>query len=157
MSHLLSVPNIVEREEAKVIARKNKIFRVKNCALVASLVGLASFGALSFSSYRKSASELDKMHKDNQSLKAKTDRLQANVVGLTLENRRLKQYANDAEIFANSLREPMPDMVDVCKTLDEEAEMEKQNMQQKKAYEDACRTLGIDYEQLIRLQKGWGR
>ena len=125
----------------------------KNAVKSGLIVFLAVLGGyLSVSSNKKSA-DLEKAEKRNDALIKAAYYFQQDSQKVALENIELRRYANDAKSFANSIHAPYPDLVD-GKTAEEEKAIETKYKKELKAYDDACKVLGIDQEQLFRLQKG---
>ena len=152
-NNLFSVSNAMwVRKKAEKKISPNAI-RVRN----AIIAGVAIFGALSFDAYRKAASELGKTRQENEALQADISRFQKDAANLALENMDLKNYAEDAQAFALSIRPWLDENDSGCEDPNCEKcrKMEKENDKKLDDFSEAMDTIGINYDALSRLQDGY--
>ena len=161
-------------EEMKRIAKRTKLvdenisLNRKNHLLWVGLIGLSVLSALSVSSCRKNASDLDKANQQNKIMAGDIAHYQQEVRDLAIENFGLKTYANDAEDFVSAIHPLYPTERDGLTSLESGASMiqadssaEKEDAKVKNEYEKACEVFGFNEKerqaQLLRLQQGWQR
>ena len=145
------------------IIEENKSLRRKNALSVATLLAMTVLTVCSIKSCRKNEAALQNAHQENKKLKESISLYHEDAKNLAIENTDLKDYANEAEVFASSIHPPYPTNRDGLSALDEkeamkrEEEIKKEDAKAMKKWEDSCETIGIDHATLIRLQKGWSR
>lgn len=148
------------------LMRRNENIKKENDSLIQSnyflkkgLVGLSILSVLSIGSCYKNAKALTEVRADNKELANRVAYFQKDSAELFSENKKLKNYADDAQNFALGIR-PLLDENDFgcedpncikCK------KMEKENDKKLDEFSKAMDTLNLDQKVLFRLQEGWQR
>ena len=141
-------------EEMKCIAKRTKLIdenislNRKNHLLWAGLIGLSAVSALSIHFCHKNAKALETTRSENSALKQMVAHFQKDAADLFDKNQGLKPYKD----FVDTIEPFYPDMVN-GKTEAEEKEIEKQNLEGQKKWDDACRTMGINPVELMHLKE----
>ena len=148
---LLSASNAVHTEKdltyAKLLKEHSALKR-KN-VLASGLAGfLAIVSTLSISSCRGNAKALDATRSENAALTQSVTHFQKDALDLFDKNQNLKSYKD----FVDSIVPFYPDIVD-GRTKAEEKEIEKQNLEGQKKWDNACKILGINPAELMRLKE----
>lgn len=138
-----------KKKKAKFLEQENRSLRRQRNTAYTGLIGLAALSICSIASCRQKEAALFASQQEKADMKATAEYFQKDAADLSLENQRLKGY----EDFTHSINVFYPDVLDEA-IPEEEKLQENENLQNQKKWFDACDTLGIDYETLMRLKQG---
>ena len=157
---LLKASNTVWVKEQPVseLIDENVSLNRKNCLLWFGLIGLSALSVCSISSCHKNANDLEKekaekktLLQENIVLKAKSDVFEMDAAQKDFESSNNNSELQRYKSFVDSIEPFYPDMPD-GRSKAEKAEMEKQNAKNQKQWDDACKVLGINPKELLRLK-----
>ncbi len=138
---------------------ENHSLRRKNHVAYAAVIGLTALSALFGHDAMKTRSALDKARQESKDMASHAAYFQKDAAELSLQNIELKEYASDAQMLAESMKfyPDMPDFVESLPEVEQEKAEQLLEEENKKGYAEhdkALKTLGVDENLLLRLQKG---
>ncbi len=160
LNHLLKSTNALRNHVETVdgLVDENISLKGKNRLLWAGLIGLSALSALSIGSCYENAKNLENMKAENNALVQKNILLKekADIFEMGVALKDFESTNNNSELqhykrFIDSIEPCYPDMPDGRSEV-EEAKMEKQNEKNQQQWGDACKVLGIDPKELLRLK-----
>lgn len=148
------------------LMRRNENIKKEDAFLIQSnrflkkgLIGLSILSVLSIGSCWKNATALTKVRANNKELTNRVAYFQKDATKVSIENQKLKNYADDAQTFALGIRPWLDEHDYECEVLNcpKCKKIKQENDQKLDDFSKAIDTLNIDEEVLSRLQEGWQR